>query len=319
MSPTGAMLVIAVPSAVVGAAAMGLANATQSKATHQVPTTGILDPHLILNLLRNKTWLVGMIATLAGLGLQVVALGFGPLLLVQPLLVTSLLFTNSFIAWMVRQHTDKILMLGGVLCVAGLAAFLVVAKPQQQSDRITEGAALLPLAITFGVIVVGCVVLAFRTNRSARVLALALATGILYGVTAGLMKIVSGQFRLGLGEPFAHWALYTVCVIGPMGFLLSQNTFQQGKLVTFAVAIITTVDPLVGVGIGVSWFGETVSVTPGALVGEIISGLVIIAGIIVLAHRGEQLKQHAALPEQGIPTDNGSHHGPEGFAYSRGR
>jgi drug/metabolite transporter (DMT)-like permease len=290
------MLVIAVPAALVGAAAMGLANATQSKATHQVPTSGILDPHLILNLLRNKTWLVGMLATLTGLGLQVVALGFGPLLLVQPMLVTSLLFTNSFIAWMVHRHTDKVLLLGGLLCVAGLAAFLTVARPQQHSDRIAGGAALLPLALTFGVVVACSVVFAFRTKRSSRVLALALATGVLYGVTAGLMKIVSGQFRLGPGVPFTHWALYTVCVIGPMGFLLSQNTFQQGKLITLAVAIITTVDPLVGVGIGVSWFGETVATSPAALAGEVVAGIVIIAGIVVLAHRGEHLKQQAALP-----------------------
>lgn len=318
MTPTGALLVIAVPAAVIGAAAMGLANATQSKATRQVPTSGILDPHLILHLLRNKVWLVGMLATLTGLGLQVVALGFGPLILVQPLLVTSLLFTNSFIAWMVRRRTDKVLAGGGLLCVAGLAAFLLVAKPQQQSDRIASGAALLPLAITFGVLVVGCVVLAFRTNRSVRVLALALATGILYGVTAGLMKIVSGQFRLGLAVPFQHWALYTVCLIGPMGFLLSQNTFQQGKLITTAVAVITTVDPLVGIGIGVNWFGESVSTSPAALVGEIVAALMIIGGIIVLAHRGEHLKRQAALPEQELGSDH-NHHGPGGLAYSGGR
>lgn len=311
MTNTGAMLVIAVPAAMVGAAAMGLANATQSMATKQVPASGILDPHLILNLLRNPTWLIGIVATIAGLGLQVVALGFGPLLLVQPLLVSALLFTNVFMAWLVHRRADRVLVLGALLCVAGLCAFLLVARPQQHGDKIVGIEQVVPLALTFGIVVVVCLWVAARTRRGVRVLALALATGVLYGVTAGLMKVVSGEFRAGLFVPFTHWGLYTVCVIGPMGFLLSQNTFQQGKLISPAVGVITTVDPLVGVGIGVSWFGETVETTPGALAGQAVSALVIIGGIAIMAHRGEQLKQRSARQGAGRP-DTG------GFAYSRG-
>lgn len=311
MSSTGAILVVAVPAAVVGAAAMGLANAAQAKATKQVPRSGILDPHLLLHLLRNPTWLVGMLGTVVGLGLQVVALGFGPLLLVQPLLVTSLLFTNAFIALMVHRRMDRVLVTGALMCVAGLSAFLLLAQPTQASDQLAPLPTVLPLAITFGVIVAACLIIAVRTRHSARVLALALATGVIYGVTAGLMKVVSGEFRIGFEVPFTHWSLYVVCVIGPIGFLLSQNTFQQGKLISPAVAVITTVDPLVGVAIGVNWFGEKVSAGPAQLTGELIAALVIISGIVLLARRGEHLKRQAAAA---APVDEDAN----SFAYSGG-
>jgi drug/metabolite transporter (DMT)-like permease len=308
------MLVIAVPAAIAGAAAMGLANAAQAKATKQVPASGILDPHLLLNLLRNPTWLVGTLGTLVGLGLQVVALGFGPLLLVQPLLVTSLLFTSAFIALMLHRRMDRVLAIGALMCVAGLSSFLLLARPTQSSDQLAPLSAIVPLAIAFALIVGACLLMAFRTRHSARVLALALATGVIYGVTAGLMKVVSGEFRQGFGVPFTHWSLYVVCLIGPVGFLLSQNTFQQGKLVSPAVAVITTVDPLVGVGIGACWFGEKVSAGPAELAGELIAALVIVGGIALLARRGEHLKRQAADAAAGGPdgTDTGS------LAYSGG-
>ena len=71
---------------------------------------------------------------------------------------------------------------------------------------------------------------------SLRVLGLAVATGVLYGVTAGLMKAVAGQARMDLAEPFRHWTLYLVCLLGPLAFLLSQNTFQQGTFLSPALA-----------------------------------------------------------------------------------
>ncbi|MGH3448772.1 MAG: hypothetical protein ACRDP4_14225, partial [Nocardioidaceae bacterium] len=84
--------------------------------------------------------------------------------------------------------------------------------------------------------------------------------------------------------------LWTAVLIGPLGFLLSQHTFQQGQWATPAVAIITTVDPLIGIGIGVSWFDETITTTPTALAGELLAGAILTLGITLLARRGQQLK-----------------------------
>jgi drug/metabolite transporter (DMT)-like permease len=283
------MLVIAVPAAMVGAACLGLASAAQARATKQVPVSPTLSPRLLIDLLHRPLWLIGLLGTLAGLGLQVLALGFGPLLLVQPLLVTALLFATMFSSWMGRHRTDRPMVGGALCCAAGLALFLLLARPTGGGDEWAPGARLLPLAVVLGAIVLASLLAASRIRRDARVLTLALATGVLYGITAGLMKVVSGQLRMGLFEPFRHWTLYVVCAIGPVGFLLSQNTFQLGRLVSPALAVITTVDPMVGVATGVLWFGERVTVTPAHLAGEAIAALLIVGGVALLAARGAHL------------------------------
>lgn len=292
-NPASTVLFVAVPAAVLGAASFGLASAVQQRATKEVPTTGTLDPRLLLELVRRPVWVLGIVTVIVGLSLQLVALAYGPLVLVQPLLVTGVLFGALFSALLARRRLDRLVVLGALGSVAGLASFLVLAQPTGNSTEFADpGWRLLPLALALGLTVLGCLVVAARFSGAIQVAALAAATGVLYGVTAGLMKVVTGQFRSGgLSEPFTHPVLYVVCVVGPMGFLLSQNTFQKGTLIAPALAIITIVDPLVGVAIGVSWLGEQVNTSPATLAGELISVAVIIGSVALLAHRGTQLRQ----------------------------
>ena len=304
---TSTMFFVAVPAAVAGAASFGLASAIQQRATKEVPTTGTLDPRLILELIRRPVWVLGIVTVVVGLSLQLVALAFGPLVLVQPLLVTGVLFGAVFAALLAHRRVDRLIVLGSLGCVAGLSAFLLLVHPTDASTQLADGWTLLPLAITLAVLVVGCLAVAARFSGAVHVAALAAATGVLYGLTAGLMKVVTSQFRSGgFVELFGHPVLYVVCAVGPMGFLLSQNTFQQGTLIAPALAIITIVDPLVGVAIGVSWLGEEINSSPAALTGQVIAAVVLIGSVTLLAHRGTQLRhqvEQAALSNDGVPRD----------------
>jgi drug/metabolite transporter (DMT)-like permease len=293
---------VAVPAAVAGAASFGLASAIQQRATKEVPTTGTLNPRLLLELVRHPGWVLGIGTVIVGLSLQLVALAYGPLVLVQPLLVTGVLFGAVFSALLAHRRVDRLIVLGSLGAVAGLSAFLVLAQPTGGSTQLEQdGWGLLPLALVLGISVLVCLAVASRYEGSVRVAALATATGVFYGLTAGLMKVVTGQLRSGdFTEIFSHPVLYVVCVVGPLGFLLSQNTFQQGTLIAPALAIITIVDPLVGVAIGVCWLGEEVTTSPAVLAGELIAALVIIGSVALLAHRGTQLRrQIERAPQRG--------------------
>lgn len=282
-------LLIAVPAAVLGAAGFGLATAAQQRATHEVETAGTLDPRLLTRLLRRPMWLLGLCATIVALVLQLVALSFGAIAVVQPLLVTGVVFAAAFSSLMSRRRPDPLILLGALLCAVGIAAFLLLARPipgAQEHIDVWNG---LPLAIALAAAVVGCLVYASVSRHPSRVLALALATGIIYGVTAGLMKVLTGQLGAGLLEPFHHATLYAVCVLGPVGFLLSQNTFQQGRMVSPAVAVITSADPVVAVLIGVYWLGERLDSSPALLAGQCLAAVVVIAGITFITWRGEHL------------------------------
>ena len=61
--------------------------------------------------------------------------------------------------------------------------------------------------------------------------------------------------------------------------------------------MITTVDPLVGVAIGVWWLGESAATGPGVLAGEVAAAAVITFGIGVLARRAD----HLAVRRQSEP------------------
>jgi drug/metabolite transporter (DMT)-like permease len=285
MSEVWANLTVAVPAAIAGAAFMGIASAAQARATKEVPLEKTLHPRLLLDLARRPLWLVGIGATVAGLGLQLVALGYGPLMLVQPLLVTALPFASVFSAWFDHRRIDGVVLLGTLICVAGLSAFLMIAKPADGTTELLSTGQVVLVAIALGLVALAGLAWSSLVTSPARVLGLALATGVFYGVTAGLMKLVAADLRTGWLTTFTHWSLYVVCVVGPIGFLLSQNTFQQGRLIAPALAVITTVDPLVGVVIGVWWMGESAAAGPSVLAGELIAAVAIVAGIAVLSWR----------------------------------
>lgn len=313
----GAMLLVAVPAAVLGAAGFGMATAAQQRATKEVETTRTLSPRLFTRLIARPIWVLSLFATVVALALQLVALTFGPITIVQPLLVTGVVFAAGFSALMARRTPDPPILLAALCCAGGLAAFLLLARPvPAAADEDVDLARGLPLAIGLAVVVLACLAYAAGVWHHSRVLALALATGVLYGVTAGLMKVVTGQLRIGWDEPFRHPVLYVVCVVGPIGFLLSQNTFQQGRLVSPAVAVITSVDPVVAVLIGVWWLGERVETSPALLAGECAAALVVIAAIAFITVRGRHLaaRDDAGGPDPvrraSLPADPGRPHPP---------
>jgi len=303
-SPSAVMF-IAVPSAVLAAASFGLSGALQQRATKKTSTRGILDPRLVLELVRQPQWLFGTAAVVVGLALQVVALAFGPLVFIQPLLATSILFATAASAWLAHGRLDRVVLAGAAGCVVGLAVFLSLARPSNALSTPRALGQVLPLAIALVAVVVGCIVVAAgaRFSGAVHVAALALATGVIYGTTAALIKVVTAQIRSdGLFSIFTHPVLYMVCLIGPIGFLLSQQTFKQGVLIAPALAVMSIVDPLVGIALGVSWLGETVNANPAALGGAGVGIAILIAGMAVLAHRGVMVRRQLEERRDGAAT-----------------
>lgn len=282
---------VAVGCALAGAASFGLASAAQERAAKAVPHERALHPRLLLRLIRRPMWLAGTAGLGVGLTLQLVALAFGPLVLVQPIGVTSALFGAVFATAMARRRPDRVVVLGAICCAGGLAMFLSLARPTSPADEF-DPRGVLPLAAVLVVVALAALLLSAVRGGEVRAIALALAAGISYGVTAGLLKVIVAEVQAGgVGAPFGHWAVYLVCVTGPPGFLLSQNAFQQGTLVSSSLAVITAVDPLAAIAVGVSWLGERMTATPPALAGEVAGAAAIVVGVAVLARHGERLRR----------------------------
>lgn len=297
-----AMLMVAVPAALAGAASIGLATAAQQQAAAHAGVGDGLGPRALAGLLRRPLWLLGLVATVAGLGLQLLALSCAPITLIQPMLVTGLLFGVAFSAVLSRQRPDRVLVWGALGCAVGLAAFLALARPHA-AGAAGAGPSLASSLICAGV-VAAALGWAAAARRAAKVLVLALGTGVLYGLTASLLKVLGDELRGGWTEPLGHPTLYVVGLLGPAAFLLSQYTLAQGRLLAPAMSVIITVDPLVGMVLGAVWFGERIVTSPGALAGELVSALVVIAGIATVTARAARLRTHPGGPGHDLGPDN---------------
>jgi drug/metabolite transporter (DMT)-like permease len=280
--------VIAVGLGLAAAALFGGASVLEMRSTKQVPDRPALSPRLLVDLVRRPLFLAAIGVNLAGAALQVTALHFGSLTLVQPLLVLSLLFAVVIAAASVRRKPPDAVLLAGVTCCAvGIAGFLMVARPHGGSA--TAGpAAALPLAAGLAVVLAGCLAAARWGPRAVRPLWLALGCGAAFGVNALLLKIVPGTLPAGFADPARQWPLFLMAVVTPVGFLLNQNAFQSGTLIAPVLAVITTVDPLVSMAAGAAFLHEKIALSPLALAAEGCALAVMIAGIVALAHRAPQ-------------------------------
>jgi drug/metabolite transporter (DMT)-like permease len=285
--------VAAVLLSLLAAALFGLSSVLEQRSTKEVPKRGALSPRLLVDLVSHPLWVTAIAVNVTGNVLQVVALHFGALALVQPLLVCNLLFA-VLLAVMARHRPPDWIMVAGVLCsAAGIACFLAVARPGGGYKTVTF-AATVPLIVMLAVVVAGCLAGARWGPPRARPIWLALACGLDFGVTAFLLKLVSDTLPDGFSDPSRQWPLYVVAIVGPVGFLLNQNAFQAGVLISPVLAVITTVDPLTSIAIAHVWLHESIASTPRDLAAEAISLTVMTGGIIALAHRAPHAAQRAA-------------------------
>lgn len=283
------MSLVPILCALGAAAAFGITGQLQHRATHSVAPGG--SPwRVAVGLVHSPLWVFSVLGSVIGIALQALALATGPIILVQPLLVTGVLFAAVTGIAMTRRSPDWPFMSGLLLACAGLAGFLIAARPTAGSGRLTFGT-FLPLAIGLGVLLAVLVAAGYRARGTRRQLTLALAAGVDYGLTAGVIKVLLDQLPGGLGAVLTSWSLYALVVVGPLGFLLNQEAYREGQLASPALAVITVTDPLVGIGIGLLWLGESVRVGGGLIVAEVVSLAVLAAGVFLVAHRAPIVAQ----------------------------
>jgi drug/metabolite transporter (DMT)-like permease len=292
----------AVVAAMGGAMVFGVSSVAEQRGTKQVKRREKLSPKIILDLVRQPLWVTAIGATVVGFALQVVALSLGPLALVEPILVCDLIFAVLISAHL-RRRWDPVMLGGVAACALGVGGFLAIAQPSGGKSSVSFYV-VLPLAAGLAVLVSGALLLT-RGNENLFPLGLALACGVCYGVSAFLVKLVTSDFGNGLASLLSNWPIYVLIVVGPLGFLLNQYAFQQGTLLAPVMSIIIACDPLVSILLGFLWLDEKLNSTPAAIAGEIAALLLMVAGIVVLAHHSPQVVRQASQSRQSAETASG--------------
>jgi hypothetical protein len=277
----------AVVTAVASALVLGVSSVLDQRSTKRVESRPALSPRIVADLVRQPLWLAAIGANIVGFALQVVALNFGSLALVQPILACDLMFA-VLILWYGGHRANlkppkvKHLLAGVAATTIGVAGFLAIGQPSAGRTQARFGI-VPPLAIGIVVVVGACLAVAAR-SRNQRPLALALACGVCYGVAAFLIKLLTSELGGGLAQVFTNWPIYVFAVVGPAGYILNQDAFQQGTLLAPVQAIISAADPLISIALGIVWLAVQVRGSPEAITGEVVSLLLLTGGIFMTAY-----------------------------------
>ncbi|MFE1592392.1 DMT family transporter [Nocardia sp. NPDC058705] len=261
--------IAAIVCALIAAMLFALAAVAQQQAAAAVPE----GTSLMGTLLRSPRWWAGIGGDAGGYAMQVLALTFGAVLVVQPILVSALVFALPLSARLNGQRITARAATTALVLVAALALFLIVGDPTVGEDNAPFREWLAPLVILLGVIAVATLVGLLVSNRSAKALALGLAGGALFGLAAALTDRVVHLFGDGLGAVLGGWQTWMLIAAGLLGLYLQQRAFQVGPL-SASLPAFTVAEPLAAAFLGLTALDEQLR-TDGL-------GLVVVGACVVV-------------------------------------
>lgn len=213
-----------------------------------------------LQALKQPAWWFSLALALGAYGFQAVALAFGSLLVVQPVLVLSLMLTLLLAARVERRRMSPATSLWSVLLTVFVGVVVVVGRPAP-GDRtpltwewlLTVGLGLAGLLSTF----------AFARSRSATVqsLAFGILCGAIFGYLAVFSKVaVDAYVRGGVTGILTAWQFWAMLASAVLGTVVQQYAFGAGRLATTLPAM-KVVEPLVALSLGLVLLGEKFAVS----------------------------------------------------------
>lgn len=256
-----------------------------------------------LRMLRHPVWLAGMAADSGGIALHALALHNGPLTLVQPVLVSGLLFALPLRRWLDRRPPSRReLAWAGVLTVA-LVVFLLVATPRDTGTSSPDVIPAVVATVALALALVACVVVWRLAGGTVGAAALGVAAGLATAATAALLKSTTNA----VGQPgglLSAWPLYPLLAVGLASILLNQIAFQAGPLGA-SLPAINTVDPIVSMAIGILVYDEPLRGGAPAIGVEVVALAIVVAAAFALAKTdGPAAVEGKERPERLTPEDS---------------
>ncbi len=261
---------------------------------------------LLLRLVGRPMWVLGFAAGGAGLALHAYALAHGSLVVVQPLLVSGLVFALPASLLLDRRTPTMREWKYACAVVCGLAVFLIAAHPSAGKPD-ADPAQLLAATAVAVALVSAIFVLSAASGQRHRAALLGIAAGICFGTTGALLKQLVGQLSKGPTALLTTWPPYAFLAIGSAGIVLAQKGFQAGPLAS-SLPALTIVDPVVSIAIGSAVFGEALATGVAALSGQV-------AGLMLTAWAARRLALIADTAERSAPC--GSNRSPDGHWWQR--
>ncbi|WP_377268128.1 DMT family transporter [Peterkaempfera sp. SMS 1(5)a] len=282
------MTVVIYVYSLIAACLLGLGFVLQQHAAEQAPLSDMLSFRLLLDLMKVPLWLWGIGCMVLGQIFSVLAFARGDLSRVEPLLATSLIFAMALARWRGGPRLGRSGWGGVILLSGGVAAFIIAGRPQSGSAEVGP----LRHWLVFG-LVIGVALALIGVAKHVPIVddppLLAAAAGALYGLQDALTRTSSRIMDdSGLAGLLTSWEPYTIVALAVTGLMLVQSAFEAGEL-RMSLPSLTAAEPLAGIACGIGFLGDRLRVTPGALAGQVIGLIAVVAGVFVLG-------RHPTLP-----------------------
>ena len=166
---------------------------------------------------------------LTGYVFQAAALDRGRLAIIQPLLVTTVIFALPLGYFLTHQHVGKREVIGALVIILGLGLFAYFGDPAGGNENAPND----QWAVAIGILAVICVVLLVFArqegdNLTIRAAAYGTVSGILFGLSASLTKPTLDGLHDSVGTMLSHWYCYALAITGILGFVLQQVSLGTG-------------------------------------------------------------------------------------------
>lgn len=305
---------IAIAAAVGAAVTFAGSAVEQQRAAATAPADESLSPRLIADLLHRRTWLLGIGGMVLAYVLQAVALGFGNVALVEPLVATELLFAVPLAIRVRKRRAGKQEWGGVVLVAGGVTIFLVASSPSGGSAHPPVSdwlVALLPAV--FAIVVLLFVARGPQTTR--RAMLLGAAAGVANAMVALITKSFTTEITQSVAGAFESWQLYTLFVFGAAGFLFAQSAYQAAPLAE-SLPVMDSIEPTASVVLAAGVLGEHLDLAPVHGVFELTGAVAAIAGVILLGRSPvvlsiyEQQQKHRERHDDSSRESGGGARGP---------
>ena len=212
----------------------------------------------VLQLARVPMLWVALALNGIGAALHVTSLGFGPLSLIQPLGVLTLVIAVPLSAVTARRRVTRLELIGMTSTVIGLAGLALIITTSGVAETLTSGELTGLLVATVSVLTL----LGFLGSRQgASSLWEAVAGGMAYSVCSALCQTVVvtvGDGGAGtLLRPFTIVAVIAIVVFAIAATVLTQRSYRDG--LGAPLAVTNLVNPATAAVIGVVFLGETLA------------------------------------------------------------
>ncbi len=274
-------MILAVVAALAAAFSFALGSALQQRVAGSTTPDEESHGSFFVRLARRPSWLLGLLLSAVAFALHAFALSRGDLALVQPVIVSGIVFAVVIRSALEHRLPDGSTLAWLVVTWAGLALFLAV-RPEtaDSAPRNGLGAALIGAGV--GLVLVAMFLAGRVRAMRTRGALLAGAAGVFFGLVAGLVKLVLARFDGGLGAVLGSWPLWALVLIGTWAVLLNQRAYQSTRL-SVTTPILNVAEVAVAITFGLLVLGEDPGQTPAIVLGEVLGLALVIAGVIKLA------------------------------------